>query len=283
MREQLLFNVVFLGQVVFVSLLFPWQVVSRVRHMIAEYPPAQYPRLYPRPLDAVRWSMFGYLGVNFAVAGAGLALLAAGVGSPAEGMLVRDNDLVQVGFLMAQLVAFLIGPAFFFPYYSLRRSTDGPRTRTASLRPRRVFDYVPPVLLAVAVGLQIAFAGFVVAVNRFDFPWFGGYANLAIMAGVNLFFAAMIYKLVYGKRQDPYTADADRERGIAASVRLLLLTSIAATLFVAMTIALQIFELGVLKPTAMSLYVQLLALASVRSFRTGDVDFDVYREDAATT
>jgi hypothetical protein len=40
MNEQF-FNFVFLSQVVLVSGFFPWIVVSRVRHMLATYPPDQ--------------------------------------------------------------------------------------------------------------------------------------------------------------------------------------------------------------------------------------------------
>jgi len=234
--------------------------------------------MYPKSVDTVMVALRGYQIVNFAVLAVGLTLLLQGLRSPAEVMLVREEDLVQVGFLMAQLAAFLIAPALFCPYYSLHRSTEVPATRTASLQPRRLFDFVSPGLLALAVIVNVAFVGLILYVRQFDYPWFGGYANLAIVGFMNLFFASVIFKLLYGKRQDPWATDADRDSGIKYATRVLLFTSTAMIVFTGLTIALQAFNLGALKPSAMSLYIQLMA-AALHGLRIGGVNFEVYKDD----
>ena len=64
-----------------------------------------------------------------------------------------------------------------------------------------------------------------------------------------------------------------------ATANMLLWTSIAVTLFIALNVILRAFDLSDLVPVSMSLYFQLLALLSFREFRIDNVNFEVYRED----
>ena len=47
MTEHQLFYLVFLGQVLLISYVFPRRVLKRMRHVVDNYPPTEYPRLYP--------------------------------------------------------------------------------------------------------------------------------------------------------------------------------------------------------------------------------------------
>ena len=105
-------------------------------------------------------------------------------------------------------------------------------------------------------------------------------ANIFGVTAVNLFFAGVIVQSMYGKKKDPYQAHEDRIRQIKLNIKVLVLTSIMATVFVAMAIVLQALDFGHLIPIFLSLYCQLLALISFRAFRIDNVNFEVYREDS---
>ena len=59
---------------------------------------------------------------------------------------------------------------------------------------------------------------------------------------------------------------------------MLTVTSIAVTVFVALTLLLPALELCHLTETFMSLYMQLLAVVSFSVFRIDKVDLGVYKE-----
>ena len=66
-------------------------------------------------------------------------------------------------------------------------------------------------------------------------------------------------------------------RRIELNAKLLIVSSIVATVFIAINIAFRAFGQHDLVPMAQSLYFQLVALISMRSFRVDDVNFEVYR------
>ena len=49
-----LFYIVFLGQILLTSWYFPRRLLGRMQHVLDTYPPSQYPKLYPRPVEEYR-------------------------------------------------------------------------------------------------------------------------------------------------------------------------------------------------------------------------------------
>ncbi len=152
-------------------------------------------------------------------------------------------------------------------------------TRRAELQSRRLFDFVSPVLVGVATFVYVAFCGLIVYVRQFDFPWFGGYLNIVIITAANLFFAGIIIWKLRGKKTDPHQAYEDRLSQIGLVVNQLVMVSIAATAFAAITITLASLDLRYLQPPIGCLYFQILAVICFRKLRIGNMDFDVYRGD----
>jgi hypothetical protein len=159
------------------------------------------------------------------------------------------------------------------------RNTDSRTTRKAELQPRRLFDFISPKMIGLAVLVYLAFAVFILYIRQFDYPWFGGYENIVGVTATNLFFAGIIIWNMYGKRLDPYQAYEDRKRQIELLVKQMVFISIAATTYIAIDVVLAILDLRNLQPTVMSLYFQLIAVISLRALRLDTINFEVYKED----
>ena len=105
-----------------------------------------------------------------------------------------------------------------FTYFNLERPADTRSTRVATLRPRRLLDYAPPLLLALAVLTYGGFVWLVLFVGRLGYPWFGGLWNIVGISMMNLGLAALVAFALRARRVDPYQSERDRERGIATAI-----------------------------------------------------------------
>ena len=74
MRMQLLYSVVFLSQVLLLSVFLPRLVLGRLRFVVKNYPPAQYPKLYPVSMDKVEKAQRMYRSMNALPLLVGLAM-----------------------------------------------------------------------------------------------------------------------------------------------------------------------------------------------------------------
>ena len=189
---QMLFYVVFLSQVLLISFYFPRQVLGRVRHVVENYPPSDYPRLYPVSLDVAKKAQRTYWNMNLFVLLAGIALVLVGLFWPSEEMLHWDSDSVLLIYLLLQYSPMIIAATPGFTYFNLMRRADSRTTRKAELRPRSLFDFVSPAVFGLAIFVYVGFVVLILYVRQFGFPWFGGYFNIAGMTTVNLAFAGII-------------------------------------------------------------------------------------------
>ncbi len=278
MPEHAFFYVIFLSQVLLISLYLPKRLLGRLRHIVARYPPSEYPKLYPVPLDTVERAQRNYRNLNSFALLVGLALVLAGVLAPTVEIFDWDSAVLTM-YSAIQWSPFIIATTAGFTYFNLKRRPDSRSTRRADLHPRRLFDFVSPALVGAAILVYLAFVLLILYVRQFEFPWFGGHWNIFAMTAANLLFAGLIFKSLYGKRKDPYKAHEDRMREIELNANLLVWVSIVATLFVVIAVTLRALELPDVIPVAQSLYFQLLALISFRAFRIDHVNFEVYRED----
>ena len=136
--------------------------------------------------------------------------------------------------------------------------------------------------------MYFAFMLFVLYIYQFQFN-LGSKAFIIIISltAANLFFAGIIIWNMYGKKIDPHQAYKDRIRQIGLTVKSLVFISIAATMFLAITVVFDKFDSDNLMPTIMSLYFQLLAVISFQSMtpilQTDNTDFEVYKKDALVT
>jgi len=292
MYENLIFSIVLLSQVLLISFVLPRKVLERVRHVVKNYPPDQYPRLYPVGLEESERARRMYRNANGVMFLLGLALVGYTLYAPGGEMSGLRRNVMLLGlrpsmmvflYFMLQFSPMIIAATSGFTYFNLKRSPDTRSRRSADLRRRRLTDYVSPGLLAAVGFVYVSFVAFVAYIDTFDFPWFGGYYNVLGMTIMNLFFVGIVAKSIYGKRKDPYQSAADRDRLIEITVGALAAISIAGTLFVTLSIVLGALELRHLAPIAQSIYFQVIAAFSFRSLSIEDINFEVYRDDAVTT
>ncbi len=280
MLEDILFYVVFLSQVILISFYYPRKMLSRMNFVAETYPPSEYPKLYPKPVEYYEKARRNYKNMNLVILLIGLFLMVVLLGDSSN----DDWGGVVVTYFMVQFFPMMLIEIGSFKYFKLMRKTDSRTTRKAELQPRRLFDFISPAMIGLAVFIYFAFIGFIIYVNQFGFSWFGGYWNIVGITATNLLFAGIIAWNLYGKKRDPYQANEDRNRQIELTIKSLVFVSIVATLFITINIAFNAFDLRHLNQVIMSLYLQLVAVLSFRALpRVDNINFEVYKDDPVVT
>ncbi len=272
MLDQILFYVVFFAQIFLISYYLPGKMLRRMKYVLETYPPSGYSKLYPKPIGYYEKALRNFKTINGCILLVGLLLMAV--------MFVYSKggewDIV-FPYFMIQFIPMLLLEIGSFNMYKLMRKAS--TTRKAELHPRRLLDFISPRLIGLAVLVYLAFIAFVVYMRQFEYPWFGGYENVAVMTGMNLFLAGILLWNIYGKKQDPYQAYEDRKRHIDHFAKQMVFVSISATLFGIIQVVIKAIDLDDFDPMIMSLYFQLIAVISLRAIRIDKIDFEVYKSD----
>jgi len=280
MQQHLLFHIVFLSQILVISFLVPSRIYGRMKYIFDTYPPSAYPKLYPRPVEHYESGRRLYRNLNVAILVLGLLILAALFVNP------HDNDLgvaISIGFYFVQFIPLMMLEFSSFKELKLMRNASPRPTRKAELRPRYLFDFISPVLFGLAVLVYVVFVGIIFYMRQFEYEWFSGFTNIAGITLMNLLFAGIVLWNMYGKKQNPHQSYEDRKKQIESILKSFVFISIAATVFVMISVVLSALELRHLMPIAMSLYLQIIALACIQSYVIDYSNFDVYREDPVVT
>lgn len=107
--------------------------------------------------------------------------------------------------------------------------------------------------------------------------------NIVIVTAMNIFFLSFMLWHMYGKKLNPHQAYEDRVSQIKKVAKILTFTSIAATVFGALSISLSAFEVRHLLPIFLSMYFQLLAVIGLQAYFIDQTNFEVYKEDSLAT
>jgi hypothetical protein len=275
MHDSIFFYSAFLGQVAFISLYYPMRITSQMRYVLANYPADTHPRLYTEPPEYYTQAIRNFQLRNNIIAIIGCGLLAAFVMLPRSGEW--DRPIVSAYFLL-QCYPLILADVLSFRYLNRMRELNGSTTRHAELQPRRLLDFVSPMLVA---GSILTYAGFVVLVvwiNQFDYPWFAGYGNIAGITFCYALFFSLGYHHLRGKKLNPHQSTEDRHYQIEWILNVLFVLAIAATLYIAMSITLAALGLRYLESVTVCLYHIVIALVGFRGYMIGPTNFDVYRE-----
>ena len=275
----MLFYVTFLSQVLLISFYLPRHVLSRVRRVVDTYPPSTHPKLYPVSIDTVEKALRTYRNLNTVALLAGFALVLIGVSSPSEEMLNWDSQSVLLIYFFLQVSPVILVARTGVKYFRLMRNAHSRTTRTAELHPRRLFDFVSPTFVGVAILTYITLLLLILYIRQNPFPGFAGYVNIFAVTALNMALAAIGYAAIFAPRRDPHQAYEDRLRQIELVVKTIVLTSIAANTFLAITFALPALGLRDFTDMFSMLYYQLCAVLSFRAFRIDNINFEVYKED----
>ena len=181
---------------------------------------------------------------------------------------------------MLQISPVVLAEIWAIRYYRRMREADTRTTRSADLQPRRLFDFVSPVLVGLAGFVYVAFCVLIVYIEQFDFPWFGGYLNIVVISATNLLIAGTIIWKLRGKKSDPYQTRGDRRSEIGLLINQMVLASIAVSTYAAISVILSSLDLRHYKAAAGCLYLIVLSANCFRKLRIDNLNFDVYRGDA---
>ncbi len=281
----ILFCLIFLAQVLLISIYYPWQFRRQIGSILEHHPPHEYPRLYPNAsVDIAKVAPNAlrlYWGLNLVVAAVGLSLigLAAGLGytpNPRGGM-----EVVVIAFAFLQMIPHLLAELSAAQLYRLMRRANRNTIRTAALEPRRIADFVSPV--AVLGALLLFPLWMIVYLYRVgNDPWEARViVTLLVVTGLHIMCVGGASQAMHGRKQDPHMSAEDRFTRIASVVRISVFTSIGVSLFLIATDSVRAFGLDVFEPAMTSVYVQLLAVLGAtlafRSNKISQMDFSVYR------
>ena len=278
-----LFFAVFLAQIFVSSYWLPRIILARIDRVRSEYPPERYPRLYPGSSDAFASSRSLFVWACRLVFVLGFAML-YGAFALDGGRFADDGYISEVwpaAYGLCQFMPLVIMELLGFRQLHLMRKANTDVTRKASLRPRRLFDFVSPVLLTLALALLVAVIGFNLYAHDFHLIWGSDAMQQSlVMLVTNLALLMVGVWQLHGRKLNPHQATVDRTRQIRTQLTSLLLISCVLSVFLIWQTIGDLHALHYLDATAMSMYVQLIAILSVglslRSLRLDDLDFSAY-------
>ncbi len=286
-----LFYITFLSQIFLISYYFPNKLIARMKWVLETYPPSEYPKLYPKPLEYYKIGRLGFKLATRGVLVLGFLILFAVI------FVVDHSSFADDGYIsefwpalygMIQFAPLMVLEFTEFSQFKLMRKANTATKRTAALRPRRLFDFVSPRLVAIAILLYITVIIFDLYVHDFVIAWdHDTFQRAAVITVTNLFLGGFGVWNLYGRKQNPHQTPEDRNKLIGAALSSLVFVSMAMSVFFITQIADDVIEMSFLDATLMSFYFQAITYLSVghtlRSVRLDDIDFDVYRNATATT
>jgi hypothetical protein len=284
-----LFYIAFLSQIFLMSYYLPNKLLARMQHILETYPPETYPKLYPRPIEHYKMAHLAFKYISRFILLLGVLILFAVM------FWVDHSTFADHGFIskawpaaygMLQFLPLMAVEFSEFNHLKQMRKANSASKRIADLRRRDLTDLVSPGLLGMALLLFAGAILFDLYVHDFAVTWGHDTIQRAlVMTATNAFLAIVGAWNLYGRKLDPHQSAEDRIQRISVSLQSLLYVSMALSVFIAITAADDMYSLDFIDAAIMSLYFQAVALLSLgytlRSIKLGEIDFDVYKNDAA--
>ena len=285
-----LFYIAFLSQIFLMSYYLPNKLLARMQHVLATYPPEMYPKLYPRPVEHYEMAHRLFKYASRFILMLGLLILFAVMFWVDHSTFADDGFISELwpgAYGVIQFLPLIAVEFSEFSHFKQMREANSASKRVADLRRRRLTDLVPPGLLGMAV---LFFAGailFDLYVHDFAVTWGHDTVQRAlVMAATNGLLAVVGAFTLYGRKMDPHQSSDDRLQRISVGLKSFLYVSMALSVFIAVTAADDVYRMDPIDATLLSVYFQVVALLSLgyvlSSINPDELDFDVYKNDAAT-
>jgi len=282
--QLLLVVTVFASQILVCSFLSALRFARAARVMHENYPPEEYPRLYPIPAAQMRRQAAFRNAIRIAI---GLAAMAVLVSS-----LVREVPAARIAQYMiwmalAQLVPSLMALPEHIGMQKARRDMPAPRMRSADLRSWSAGEFLSPVEIALGVLVSGCALAFTLYLFFQDQTQTRPGILLSLIAN-GLLLLRMLYVL-FGPttlpRPDPYMTDDDLYRARRFRMQMLFRGAAAMGVYFSFVLAWTsgLLEInGIYIATGVSMLVQLLSMfLTHRMLRTiTDRDATPYRATA---
>ncbi|MFC3122248.1 hypothetical protein [Agaribacter flavus] len=286
MWNEILFFAVFLLQVFMLSLYYPNKVLERISYIFKHYPMETHEKLYPEGFEKASKgkTIFEFLArVILVISLIVYAVMALEIFVHGKGVEQLDHVPLLLG--LVQVVPFFVLELFGFKHLKKMRAKSDAKKRSASLQVRSILRYVGSIELSVAAFVLLLCICLIVSINEFTLN-FEVSTLLATLALSNGLFLALAYKLVYGKKIDPYQAEEDRELMTSSALRSFLLVSILISVYFIFDQLANIYPLSSWAGTINSLYWLTIAFYSfglgMKTINIKDVNYDVYKTSASS-
>lgn len=285
-----IFYCVFASQIFILSIYYPAKFCRRVEYVLEHFPREEYPKLYPSSvgsvLDPRTGSLRAYKIMNHVIATIGFMILSAMFASGYTPADKGGDEIFVMLYFFLQAVPFAYVGIVEYHQLKLMRETFNNTTRVAELKPRRLFDFISPVWVAVAVVLFVAWSVFYINGVNAEGTWqIENYATLIIVTALNIVYVFIITAQLRGKKNDPYKAYKDQLKQIEAMVKSLVFSSIMISVFMAITQAADQYAFEIFDPAITSFYMQLCVIfgfgLTLDLQKIEATDFDVYKGEAA--
>lgn len=269
MIEVYSFAVMFLVQILVMSVLYPFRLSRLIQTGLERIPADRLAEHYPG-VDIGRAHegfLIRYRTANTVVAVLGLLLL----GWFFSYMKRPDWDEGRVGGMLTGYFFLQNFPIILFAWFitrfkKLHRRSVSESRRKATLQRRGLFDFVSPSTVVLAVLSYSSFAAFMFYIARDPFPGFGGpLLNIGIVTLGYMLLGFVVYRQIYGKKADPLQTHANRMHSISVTVNSIAWTCILVPLFVSLSIARQVLDLETWGPFVGSLVFLIFGLLGFRA------------------
>jgi hypothetical protein len=283
MSIHILFYALFLSQILLISYYYPTQIIKRIDGVLKNFPPEDYPKLYPESLEKVIAAKKRYQLLNQLILIIGLVLMGIyafiSTGYDSNQKFAEGLPLM---FGMIQFIPFMLLEISSFRQFKLMREANKSTSRSAGLSPRKLFDYVSPIAVISAITLIFVYILFDLYINNFNFT-FDIIIKIITLCLVHALFIGLTIRQLTGKRLDPHQTIKDRSQQIEFSLKSMASISIFLSLFLMANSAVDVYQLGYLEIIINSIYFQVIAFFGIgsmlRTIRLDNIDFDVYKAD----
>ena len=280
MNIDLLLYIVLFSQIMFLSYYYPRRMLIRIHTIFKNYPPNEFPKLYPESIEKYKKSAKRYQVMNHLIMVLGFGLIVWFYVTPRTG---GWDQVIIFWYFMIQFLPNLGIELWSMKYHKAMRLLNQGAQKEAVLIPRRLNDFVSKEFLGTAFSIYVIFIVFNVYIDQFNYPWFGGYLNLLIISGAYLFFGLFIYKAMYGKVKNPHQSYEDRKIDIQTIIRQILSIVIAVTLYSMLQILMKAYGLESFKAISVSLYFHVIGFLSMQWPHLAFINFDVYKDKPGLT
>lgn len=283
MPDNIVFYIFFLSQILLISYYYPKQALDRMKNLLINHPPEQYPKLYPKPHGFYVKGQERYRALNYAILVLGCCLL-VGIGYWDYSTGGKINDMVPFAYWVLQITPLLLMELLGYSQFKLMREADVSTKRKAVLSPRRLFDFISTFLFGLAIFMNIACVLFFYSIHKFEaHPSNDTFVIIVSLTLMNLLFAVIIMGQLRGKKRDPHQANDDRVKQSSVTIKSLFVMSIAASFFLITVEGMEVLHLDFYGASLMSAYLQLtivIGLGSlIRKIKLEEINFEVYRKE----
>ncbi|UTW56066.1 hypothetical protein [Kordiimonas sp. SCSIO 12610] len=287
---MIIFYLVCASQVFLISIYFPGKIVERIRYVLERFPPDEYPKLYPSPLDQISMAersrgLTLFIQINRAIAIVGAVILLAALASGYQLDLKGGHEILVFAYFMLQVIpGVYLSVREYQQYRLMHKAFANTKVRAAGLKRRTLFDFVSPQMVGLAVLGYVGWLIFFVSGEGPVNEWREEvYITLLLITGVNLAYVMIARATVSGMKLDPYQSYSDQLRRTEVMIKSLVFSSVLMSGFLIFTIAADRYAFEIFDPIMTSLLFQASVIFSVGTIFRFDpleeINFDVYRND----